>query len=379
MAGNVDELHQAYLEGALRINERMTPADPYADVERTQAHVEKVLRSVDSAEDRSFARRVINTSSPTYERAFGKYITGGHRTQEEDRALSLTTTAGGYAVPYTLDPTVILTSAGRINPIRQLAQVRTITGNTWYGVSSTGISASYGAEATEASDNAPTLVQPSANVEKAQAFIPFSIEIGQDWGSIQSEMAMLFGEAKEDLESTQFLTGLGHGSNAPQGLIAVGGATAVVSTATTGVIAVADLYSLEIALQVRSRARGVFLANKAFYQKVRQFDTYGGANLWVQLGAGNPPQLLGYDAYEWSAYSSATTTSGSTVATFGDPSKFLIVDRVGMDVELIPHLFSTVAGRPTGQRGLYCFWRNTSTVLTPGLSANSAFQSLKVL
>jgi len=379
LSGSIDDLHNAYKEGALRINDRMHSAMPNVDREATQERVERILTTVDSPEDRSFARRVINTSGDTYSRAFGKKLMGQHLTSDEDRALSLTTTAGGYAVPYTLDPTVVLTSGGQICPIRSLARVETITGNTWYGVSSTGVTAAYSAEATEASDNAPTLAQPSANVEKAQAFIPFSIEIGQDWGSLQAEMGMLLRDAKEDLESAQFLTGLGHGSNVPQGLIAVGGYTAVVTTATTAVFAVADLYSLEAALQVRSRVRGVFFGNKATYQKIRQFDTGGGANLWVQLQYGEPATLLGYPAYEWSDYSSAVTTSGSTVLSFGDPSKFLIVDRVGMDVELIPHLFATANNRPSGQRGLYAYWRNTSNIVNPSLSANSAFQSLKIL
>jgi predicted phage gp36 major capsid-like protein len=28
-----------------------------------------------------------------------------------------------------------------------------------------------------------------------------------------------------------------------------------------------------------------------------------------------------------------------------------------MTVELVPHLFATGNNRPSGQRGLYCYWR----------------------
>lgn len=373
---SIDELNDAYKEGALRLNERMVPAAHDADREGSQERIERLVRHVDSQDDPVLSRRIIATSSPVYQRAFGKYIQNLHRTPEEERALSLTSGEGGYAVPVTLDPTIILTSAGRINPIRNLARIETITGTVWNGISSTGIVAGYAAEAVEASDNAPAIVQPTVTVDKAFAFVPMSIEITQDWAGVQSEMAMLFGEAKEDVESTKFLTGLGHGSNEPQGLLV--GATAVVVTATTAVIAAADIYSMENALSPRPRTRGQWVGNKAFYQKVRQFDpTGGGANMWVQLAYSDPATLIGYPAHEWSAY--AAIASGATVATFGDWTKFLIVDRVGMDVELIPHLFSTVAGRPTGQRGLYAYWRNSSAVLTPGLLANSAFVSLKVL
>jgi HK97 family phage major capsid protein len=277
------------------------------------------------------------------------------------------------------DPTVILASSGVVNPIRQLARVETITGNTWNGVTSAGVTAAYSAEATEAGDDTPTVAQPTLNVEKAQAFVPFSIETGQDWGALGAEMARHFADAKDTLESNKFLHGLGHGSNQPLGLIAAGGASAVVSSATTAVFAVADLYTLEAALPPRFRARASIVGNKAAYQKVRQFDTGGGASLWVQLQFGEPAMLLGYPAYEWSDYSSAVTTGGSTILTIGDFSKYLILDRVGMDVELIPHLFATGANRPSGQRGLYAYWRNTGEPLLPGHQANPSFVSLKLL
>ena len=59
--------------------------------------------------------------------------------------------------------------------------------------------------------------------------------------------------------------------------------------------------------------------------------------------------------------------------TIGDFSHFLIVDRVGLNVEVIPHLFHTANNRPSGQRSLYAYWRNTSDVL-----AWQAFRTLKV-
>jgi len=134
-----------------------------------------------------------------------------------------------------------------------------------------------------------------------------------------------------------------------------------------------SLYSLEAGLPVRWRARATIVGNRAYYSKVRQYDTAGGANLWVQLQYGDPATLVGYRAYEWSDYSSLVTTTASTVATIGDFKQFLIVDRIGMNVDFIQHLFGTARNYPTGQRGLYCYWRNTSKVLVP-----TAFVSLKL-
>ena len=377
LSNNLDDLEQAYRDGARKVLEtRFRHAHPAVSREEGQDDVDKLI-----GRDREVALRVIATSSNAYKKEFETYMkTGGMIAGKEmQRTASLTTTAGGYAVPVELDTTLILTNAGVVNPVRNLARVRQTNRNTIEFINSTGITAGFGAEATEASDNAPTVGQPTVNIEKAFAFVPMSIEIAEDWENIQGDMATMFADAKNQLESAQFLTGLGHSSHAPQGLIASGGATAIVTTATTAVLAVADLYSVESTLSPRYRPNATWVANRAAFQKVRQFDTYGGANLWVQLQAQNPPTLLGYPAVEWSSYSSGVTTSGSTVLTLGDFNYFAIVDRIGMNVEFIPHLFGSSNRYPTGQRGLYMYWRTSSQVLSPTLSANSAFQSLKIL
>jgi HK97 family phage major capsid protein len=71
--------------------------------------------------------------------------------------------------------------------------------------------------------------------------------------------------------------------------------------------------------------------------------------------------------------SSFSTTTNTKLAILGDFSKFLIVDKIGMSVELIPHLFGTANNFPTGQRGMYAVWRNSSKVLDP-----NAFRLLKM-
>lgn len=379
-ATSMDDLEQAYRDGAMQIAEKMTPAFVHVTREEQQSNVARLLDTIDHrrSEDgpRSIARRIIVTSGKTYGKEFGQYLATGVVGPEMQRAASLTTTAGGFAVPVILDPTVILTNAGVNNPVRDLARNIQVVGNTWEGISSTGITAAYSAEAVEASDNAPTIAQPTANVEKAQAFVPFSIEIGEDWQGFATEIATMMADAKDRLESSRFLTGAGHSSNVPEGLHV--GATATISTATTAVFAIADLYSLYEAVSPRWRSRGTFVANARYLDKIRQFDTAGGAGLWVQLQNGFPAQVLGRGIREWSDFTSGAT-SNAWIMTFGDFSQFAIIDRVGMSVDLVPHLFGTANNFPTGQRGFYAYWRNTSKVLTPGLQANSAFVTLKLL
>lgn len=336
---------------------------PHEDANRedVQAHIERLVNKHTPKDGGALAQRILATGSPTYQRAFGKALIGKPLNDAETRALSLTDSAGGYAVPFTLDPTVIPTSNGAVNPLRAISRVETITTDEWKGVTSAGITAAYAAEGTEASDNAPTLGQPSATPERAQAFIPYSIEIGQDWSSLQSEMAALLQDAKDELEAEKFANGAGSGSNEPEGVLV--GVTATVA-AGSAAFAVAHLYALQAALPPRFRPNASFVAENAQYNRVRQFDTSGGADLWVQLGDGRPDRLLGKPAYELSTMDS-TLTNGSEIMLYGDFRHFLIVDRIGMTVELIPHLFGA-SGRPTGSRGLYAIWRNTSDVLVPG-------------
>ena len=319
------------------------------------------------ARDGRLSRHLLVTGRPEYRSAFQKLLAGENyaltaeeqRAVQEVRALSLTDANGGYAVPFTLDPTLIHTSDGTVNPFRTISRVVQITTDAWNGVSTAGITASYDAEATEVSDDAPTLAQPTIPVHKAQAFVPYSIEIGQDWPGFQNDMRMLLSEAKDDLEASKFAVGTG--TNEPTGIVkALDGTSSEVSPATAETFAVADLYALEEALGPKYRARASWVANKAIYNDIRQFDTSGGTDLWVRLGAGMPAELIGYPAYEASAMDSgfnAAASADNFLAILGDFRNYVIVDRVGMSVELVPHLFGN-NNRPTGQRGIYAYWRN---------------------
>lgn len=373
MSRSVDEEVRMLTDNAKRAVETMHFPHEKAERERAQAHIERLMGkfSAETGDKQSFARHILATGSPAYRRAFGKAITGNLSglTQEESRAMALANASGGYAVPVTLDPTIIPTSNGVVNPWRQIARIEQITGsNTWNGVSAGAIVASRDLEFEEVSDDSPTLAQPTATVTKAQAFVPFSIEVGQDWPSMEAEMARLIQDAKDTEEATAFATGGGTGVN-PQGVLT--GATGTVA-AGTAAFAVANAYALLEALPPRFRPNAVFVANLAQYNRIRQLDTAGGANLWVQNlqgGIGNDASgnvgatFLGKPAYESSVMSSVLT-AGAKIMIFGDFRYFLILDRIGMQVEVIPHLFGATNQRPIGSRGLLAYWRNTSRVLS---------------
>ena len=89
---------------------------------------------------------------------------------------------------------------------------------------------------------------------------------------------------------------------------------------------------------------------------------YAFASWADSLQAGIPPRLIGYPVYLTSGLDS-TVEDGDKVAVIGDFSRFVIVDRVGLNVELVPHLFGTARNYPNGMRGLYAYWRNSSGVV----------------
>jgi HK97 family phage major capsid protein len=52
------------------------------------------------------------------------------------------------------------------------------------------------------------------------------------------------------------------------------------------------------------------------------------------------------------------TTGAENYAVVGDFSRFLVVQRAGMQVELVPNLFDVSTGRPTGERGWFATARH---------------------
>jgi HK97 family phage major capsid protein len=340
--------------------------------EDIQGHLERLIETTQETVPGETARHILVASDPVYKQAFGKALAGRPLSGEEQRKLSLTGSEGGFAVPVNLDPTIIPTSNSVVNPARALARIETISGsNTWNGVSSGAITAARVAEEGVASDNAPTLAQPTVTVTKAHAFVPFSIEIDQDWGGLQSEMGRLLQDSKDDEEAAAFVTGAGTGVN-PQGFVT--GTTNTVAAATGLTVTAANLYALEAALPPRFRPNEQFVANRGIYNVVRGIDTAGGAALWLYVSQGLVTQapapgntgatLLGRGAWEASGMQ-ATVVNATKIMIVGDFSYFLIVDRIGLMIELIPHLFGAAQGNlPTGRRGLYAMWRNSSKVLS---------------
>ena len=324
-----------------------------------------IIETFDNARG-DISQMALYTSSPIYVRAFNKAAAGMANTftvEEQEavsRAMSLTDAAGGYLVPFQLDPTVIITSAGTRNDIRQVARQVVATGDTWNGVSSAAVSWSWDAEAAEVSDDATTFAQPSIPIYKGAGFVPISQEALADEANVAAEVGKLLLFGKETLERTAFATG--SGSAQPTGIItALTGSGSEINAATDDTFAIADVYSTQGGLPARYREQASWLANNSIYNLVRRFDTSGGAGLWTTLGNDRPAELLGRRALEAEAMDSTVTTTGAVsnyILVFGDfGSGYVIADRIGVTVNFIPQLFHTGNNRPSGSSAWYATFR----------------------
>jgi HK97 family phage major capsid protein/HK97 family phage prohead protease len=376
-----DHMSRLLEDGAKRAVDGFRYPNPAVNQADTSEVVERLLAQ--DGPDKEVAQRLLIHGSPTYRSAFWKKLSGQPLNAEEQRVMAqgmqlearaLTVSAtGGVTVPVQIDPTVLLSSTGAINPFRQVSKQVQTTSYQWQGVTSTGITAQYRAEGVAMTDNSPTLVAPTINPERADAFVPFSWEAGQDWGGLEADMAMMFADAKDVLEATKFASGAGHASNEPQGVL-IGAGTVVGSSATTTVGTV-DIYALEAALPVRFQPNAVWLATPALFSRIRSQAALGSnsGGIWADsLQVGQPARLLGYPAYKASSVGTAGNLAVSVASTkwgiFGDFSKFAIVDRIGMQVKYVDTLFNgnTAGGiaYPNGQSGIVLYWRNSSGVLT---------------
>jgi HK97 family phage major capsid protein len=274
----------------------------------------------------------------------------------EMRAASLTDASGGYGVPVTLDSSIILTGQGYLNPIRQISRQITITSDVWSGVSSAGVSWSFDAEAAAVSDDAPTLAQPSITPAQARGFIPYSIQIGEDYPSFAAEFGQLLAEGYDYLQATAFITG--SGTNAPKGILtALDANTNVEVTPTTdGTFTATDIDKVWTELPDRAKANATWLMSSDVASYIAAWgDAYGGRT--VDL-AGVPTTLRGAALAIASGMPSFSGTTGAAnILIVGNFRNFAVVDRAGMSVEFIPHLFDVTNNMPTGQRGLFAHAR----------------------
>ncbi len=328
--------------------------------------VEKVLRR-----DTDVARRIIVTENDDYRNAFMKLMTRTMPilTPEEQRAVQAwdeyramsegTSAAGGYGVPVFIDPSIILTGQETDNPFLTIARQVPVTTNAWKGVSSAGVTWSFDAEAAAVSDDSPTLAQPQVDVHMARGFIPYSVEVGEDYPGFAEEMSRLLGEGYDELLLDKFTRGSGTGE--PKGIVTALDANTNVEVllATGGTLAAADVYNVWGRLPQKNRRRASWLMSVEINNKIRQLGTANVFHAFTENLTAEWAGIFFNKAVYETPYMTDLTTSAvhTNVAIVGDFSNYVVARRSGMSVELVPHLFDVTNNRPTGQRGWFGYAR----------------------
>lgn len=376
-----EDRDQILRDSAMRATEQANFAHPDADVDKTRTNISYLLDNADSA-DKELARRILTTGSPAYRRAFYKYLAGQPMTTEESRAGALTVqtdATGGYSVPFYFDPTLVAVGAHTtINPYRRACRVIPIVGtDTFHGVTAAAAVVARAAEAAAVAEGGPAIGQISAIVGKVHGVVTLSVELMQDNPGIAAEMVALIAEAKDTEEEAIFTLGVGDALGAgfnPIGMFAVHGTsgayTHMDTLAAAGAIAKEDAFAVEAALPVRHRMNAQWFMNRSIIRVFQALETtggtlFGGTN-YPSVGfinnepAGNTGlRLLGYPINEIPSGNVWADTNDLVVAALVDPKSYYIIERVGMTVEVIPHLWAA-ASLPLGQRAIYAWWRNTA-------------------
>lgn len=366
--------------------------DPLADVRRmtTSEARDAALRTLDNREasahmsaaqkdeveqrlrlDTDIARRILVTENEDYRSAWLKLLTRTHPilSAEEQRAVEAfeeyramsegTSAAGGYGVPVFIDPSIILTAQETDNPFLELARQVTVTTNAWKGVSSAGVSWSFDGEATAVSDDSPTLAQPQVDIFTARGFIPYSIEVGQDYPMFADEMSRLLNSGYDELLLDKFTRGSGSGE--PRGLITALDANTNVEVllGTAGTLAAADIYNVWGRLPQKNRRRAAWLMAVEINNKIRQLGTANVFHAFTENLTAEWAGIFFNKPVRETPYMTDLTTSAvhTNVAVVGDFSNYVVARRAGMSVELVPHLFDVTNNRPTGQRGWFGYAR----------------------
>jgi HK97 family phage major capsid protein len=333
-------------------------------------------------------RLMVLTEHEDYRSAFMKAVTSVTPafTPEEARALNAvaeykaaframsggTDASGGFGVPILIDPAIILTAQGSLNPIRKIARVETVTTDAWRGVTSAGVTWSYDGEAEEVSDDSPTLAQPIVEVHEARGFIPFSIRVGQDYPNFASEMSKLLVEGRDEKQAQMHAVGTGSGQ--PFGIITALDANTNVEVVVTtdGAFGGPDVNKVWGELPDRFKLNAHWVMNTDVGDEIASFGN-GGNDSWFTVSLAGVLEQIKKRPVEYASYfpKFTGTTNAANLLVVGDFRHYVIAERVGMSIELVPHLMGA-NGRPTGQRGWFAYARDGADSV-----ADNAFRLLQ--
>ena len=319
----------------------------------------------------TICRRLLLTESDAYRSAFRKALEPrGHPifTPEEGAAVLAyraanegTGSAGGFGVPVLIDPTIIPSAGASAAPVLSLATSVVVTTDAWKGVTSPGTSWGWKGEAAAASDDSPTLAQPSIPVYTANGWIPFSYELGQDYPGWAAEAQMVLAQGYVDMMAEDTIAG--SGSSQPFGvfnrLMGVTTSPSHIVVTTSGQLGAVDVRKAWSSLPQRWRDNATWLAHGSVETLVKQFASGNSEVDYHSALAPDGTRISALEGRPLVTTDYAPAFTGSTSGTYayavvGDfRGGFRVISRAGMEVQLVEQLFDQATALPTAQRGWY--------------------------
>lgn len=360
---SVAEVRDASMRVLDANSDKVLPAYRAAGLQKL---IETRSQNIDGA---YIGRRLILTESPEYRSAFQKLLANPGspawtsdeaRVVNEVRAMSIgVDTAGGFGVPVLIDPTILITTGTGATPLLAVSRVEVITNDVWRGVSAAAAAWSFDAEAAAVSDDSIATAQPTVTAHMARGYIPYSIEFGQDYPNAASELGRVMEFGYQDLLATKMSQGTG--TNEPWGIfVALDANTNAETVVTTNAqFGAVDIDKVWAALPERWRARASWFMSVGHENAIRGFGSGTATSRFtvdqtkegISLLNGRPVLLSDY------APATATTTTARNLLCVGDFSNYVVAQRAGMSVEVLPLVVDVTNNRPTGERGLFAYAR----------------------
>ena len=284
-------------------------------------------------------------ASKEYEERFYAYCRTGHAhgqlEEMRDSALTETTTAGGYLIPTGFQKELEIKMKA-IGPIRANCRViTTATGNTlnwptWDDTGNTGEWLAINSDATTKLNPVFGQVNFIANVASSkQVLVP--VQLLQDSAfDLQSELSDAFAIRLSRITNSGYTTGTG--TTMPNGIVTqVAAGNTITATGDTASgntdinsVGINDLANLITALDPAYRANAKYMAHQAVFDALRKLKDTLGRPLWVAgLTQGQPDTIYGYPFF-YNQMMAASLTAGAKSIVFGDFSKYIIRDVLGI-------------------------------------------------
>lgn len=252
---------------------------------------------------------------------------------------------GQILIPEEIE-TEIYRALPNINKIRQYATVRPIMRDRISRKSLTEVLMAWGKLET-GKVPVETTVVPSEDWQYVEDLNGLA-KIGKDEladspYAIEPTIVDSFARARSDKEEVGFISGAGHASQEPDGIL-TGTVVTRVKTAAHDAIASDDVLNLIYALPEQYQPNAVLMFPNTTILALRKLkDAVSGQYMWQpSLQAGQPPSFAGYPVIAQRNIPAIASSAECDIGIFGDlKAGYRILDRQGMTMQRLVEIFAT--------------------------------------